>query len=461
MTSAQLIIVPPHDAPEAAREFVVRCILNGVEFYFEDGDVLPRAVPAGLSDVRGIIIEDDLFAANEQAIAKYVSQGASVYRMRRANSASVPNATLAWSGDNTFHAICFDAGVTYRNPRFAGALQSRDDLALCRALTERILQSDNFRWYDATRYQWEGMLDAYELLRDPRFLEVVRRQVHNAIDNHPNDLTNCDTVAPIAAVVRLAKITGDATLIGHARRMFDQYLQITPRYRGCLVNFVAYPNSVRAEIQFQVLPSLLALARATGDEGYMRFAMEEYARLHELLFDREWGLWNHGIGRAGHSGAFWARGVAFTFLADSIMLELGDVKHPAYELCRGSFAQGAATLAKYQDPKTGFWTCVIDQPDSQSETSGPAWICAALERGMRLGHLPPATYRAVSDRAWNACKTRIWQGDIPGHMTATTVSSDRIYYCKKPLNDSGWPHFGWRAAAERMRNGRITAAHSG
>src|SRR5690349_15360433 len=100
--TAESIIVPPLSAPEAPAAFVARCIIDGIEFYVEGGDVLPRAVPSDIGEVRGIVIEDDQFSANEKAIAAYQSAGACVYRMRRANAATVPNATLSWTGELTF-----------------------------------------------------------------------------------------------------------------------------------------------------------------------------------------------------------------------------------------------------------------------------------------------------------------------------------------------------------------------
>ncbi len=344
--SAELILVPPRGQYEAAAEFAARCVVEGVDFYFEEGDRLPTAVPTGLSGVRAIVIEEDEVAANADAIAQYVQAGASVYRMRRANAATAPNATLSWNGDKTFHAVCFDADLTYRHPGFRRKMLDRPDRRLLTELGERVLKSENTRWYDAVRYQWAGMVDGYEITGDQQFLRTASDQMLAAIEKIPNDLTNCDTVAPLNPMLRVYGHTRDQRLLDYSIRMFDRYLEITPRWRGCLVNFIVYPNQARSEILLQVLPGLMRLARVTGKDHYAQVAMDQYVKLRELLFDEERGLWNHGCRRGGPSKGFWARGVAFTLQGELHLLEQSKPTDPNRDLCLKSFQRGAAAKAR-------------------------------------------------------------------------------------------------------------------
>lgn len=447
--SAELIIVPPRGEPQAAAEFATRCVIEGIDFYFEEGDRLADAVPAGLSGVRAIVIEDDEVAPNADAIAKYVDAGAEVYRMRRANAATVPNATLSWNGDKTFHAICFDADLTYRHPGFRRKMLDRPDQRLLTELGERVLNSENTRWYDAVRYQWAGMVDGYEITGDERFLRTASDQMLAAIDLIPNDLTNCDTVAPLNPMLRVYEQTRDQRLLDYSIRMFERYLEITPRWRGCLVNFIVYPNQARSEILLQVLPGLMRLARVTGKDHYAQVAMDQYAKLRPLLFNEERGLWHHGYGRGGRAQGFWARGVSFTLQGELHMLEQSRPADPHRELLLKSFQRGAASLTALQNSR-GFWYGTVDEPDTQDESSGTAWMCGVLHLGMRLEFLG-SEYQPAADRAWEAVKSRIWQGGYPGHMVGTGICKNRSYYLKQPLSDGGWSHFAYHAACERMR----------
>jgi rhamnogalacturonyl hydrolase YesR len=369
--------------------------------------------------------------------------------MMRANAPTVPNTTLSWASEATFQVICFDANLTLHHPTARERLGARADKELFDSLADRVLKSQNVLWYDATRYQWEGMVDGYEITGEERFLTTARDQMLSSIDNVPNDLRNCDTVAPIIPMMRLYQITKEQRLLDYAIDKFDRYIEITPKYRGGWVNFPAYPNHVRTEILFQVLPGLLALGRISGNKKYLEIGMDQYVRLRELMFDQENGLWSHGCGAGGRSYGFWTRGAAFSLMGDLQVLEQLRPGDSQYALCRDTFLKNAASVAKYQDA-SGFWFCVIDAPTSQWESSGTAWNAATFHRALRLGYLGEE-YRRVADRAWQAAKSRIWQGDFPGHMTATTISKDRAYYLKKPLNDTGWSHFAFRAACENLR----------
>ncbi len=452
--NVELVVVPPGGVYDVCSEFTGRCVVSGIHFYFESGDELPRRVPSGLSGVKAIVIEDDEFDSNAEAIARYEAAGARTYRMCRERLANVPNTTLAWQGELTFHAICFDAGLTLGNPAARPMLQRRDEDVLMRQLGDQIIKNEIVQWYDAPRYQWESMLDAHEVTGDNRYLAAAQKQMLHAIEAVPNDLSNCDCVAPLIPALRLYELTLDRRLLDYSISKFDEYLRITPVCEGCLVNFAAYRNSVRSEILWQVLPGLVLLAHVTGNKMYSTFALEEFQRLHGLLFDTEQSLWSHGYANGRRSAGFWARGVAFGFLGNLGVLELTDQSDPRYELCRRAFVDGAKRLRELQDA-SGYWCCVPQEPGSGKESSGTAWICAGMGRAMRLGILD-SSFRACADRAWDAVKCRIWRGSFPGHMTATTASLQPEYYRKKMLSETGWAHFAMRPLIERKRTAAST-----
>jgi unsaturated rhamnogalacturonyl hydrolase len=454
-SAAELLIVPPHDERDIVDEFVAKCLIAGVHFYAERGDRLPSRVPPGLESLRAIVIEHDQVPENAEQIARYERAGVCVYRMNRHFSPAVPNTTLAWTGALSFQAIAFDAVLALNNPSAQAAMQERDDDQLLNALGERVLASENVRWYDATRYQWEALLGVYDVTRDRRFLDTAERQILHAINTVPNELSNCDTVAPIVPILQLYLVTKDGRLLDYATTAFDRYLREAPRYRGCLLNFRSYPRSVRSEILWQVLPGLVLLSQVTGDPTYADAAADQYRRLHELLYNPAAGLWSHGNRDGRRSAGYWARGVAIGFFGDLLVLETLSPDSPIYAQCRDAFFAGARRLRELQDP-SGFWFAVPDNPSSGRESSSAAWLCAAFERALRQGLLGDE-YRPVAERAWRAVKSRIWNGGYPGHMTGTTVSLQPEYYLRTPLAEKGWAHFPLRAMVERRRTAQALA----
>jgi rhamnogalacturonyl hydrolase YesR len=453
--AAELLIVPPHQEKEVAEEFVAKCLIGGVHFFAEPGDRLPLRVPPGLVGLRAIVIEHDQVEENAEQLARYEAAGVCVYRMNRHFSPGIPNTTLAWTGALSFQAIAFDALLTLNNRLAHAARQERDEDQLLQALGERVLASENVRWYDATRYQWEALVGLFNVTRDRRYLDTAERQILHAINNIPNDLSNCDTVAPIIPILQLYRVTGDRRLLDYSVTSFDRYLREAPRYKGCLLNFWSYPRSVRSEILWQVLPGLVLLSQVTGDSKYAEAAADQYQRLYDLLYNPSEGLWSHGNRDGTRSAGYWARGVAIGFWGDLLVLETLGQGSPIYAQCRGALQKGASRLRDLQDP-SGFWFAVPDNSSSGRESSSAAWLCAAFERGLRQGLLAEK-FRPVAERAWGAVKSRIWNGGYPGHMAGTTVSLQPEYYLRTPLAEKGWAHFPLCAMIERRKTAQALA----
>lgn len=451
---AELIVLPPAGMlpgalPDEVRGFVGRCLIHGIDFLSDERDRLPEALLPCHAGVKAVVLDRSQVEAQADAIARYRAAGVPVYVMAGDETPIEPNAVLRWSHEPTFHALVFDAGLTVNSPALRQRLDARDEAFLYDALHDRLLAHEDLRWYDATRYQWACLLDAYELTGDPRDLETVTQQITHAIDHVPNDLSNCDCVAPLLPVLRLHEHNGDPRLLEYARTMFECYLQVTPRWRGALVNFGVYARHVRSEILWQVLPGLMRLGRVTGEADYTEAALEQFQTLHGLLFDTEQGLWRHGVAGGRASASFWSRGAAFTFLANVLLLEMAPPSDPRTRLMRATLDASAQRLQQIQDA-SGFWHSVLGEPTSERESSGTAWLAAGFERALR-GGLLDERHRPCADAAWSATKSRIWQGHFPGHMTATTVSPLASYYHKVHLSDRGWSHFAFRALCERRR----------
>lgn len=451
---AELIVVPPAGKSAAhCRDFIGRCVVYGVDFYFEEKDELPCQVPAGVRGVRAVALNVEDAQRNAAVLRPYTRNGARVYLMGGPRKIALQAWPNPWQSESTFHQILFDAGLTTDSRHFRERMGARADGFVFEQLGERLLATRDLRWYDVLRYHWEGLLDGYEITGDRRFLTLVREQASQAIKTQPNDLSNCDRVAPLIPLLRLHQLTGGQHFLRYAVQKFDRYLAETPKYRGGFVNFRPMTRHVRNEIVFQVCPGLMLLARATGKKGYREIALDQFEKLRELLHCRKTGLWHHGVGDGGRSAAFWARGTAYVFLAILQLVEALDEEDRRRRRLMQIFQRMAARIRDLQD-RSGFWFAVVDDPETERESSGTAWIAATMERGLRQGCLDHS-FRACADAAWQAVKSRVWQGDFPGHSSGTTVSSLSAYYNKKNLNPMGWPHFAFRAACERQRT-RLT-----
>lgn len=457
--TAEILIVPPTSDPEGvAAAFVRQSLVAGLDFWFEPGDRLPDRVPEGVGGVKAILIDHRIVDAEEDRLERYRQQGAAVYPMHLDRDPRVPNSTLCWGSPRCLHAITLDAGLTSPSPAMFDRLLARDEERVIEKLCDGLMRWRPERWYDATYYNWQAMLDLSEVTGESRFADAAVRQMHGLMRDVENTLDNCDCVAAFRPMLHAAEQRGDQQIVSYVREHTDRYLRDTPRARGCLVNFGAYAQSIRAEILWQVLPAVMLLGRVTGERRFAETAWDQIECFEKHLFDQKTGLWQHGVGPAGFTGVHWARFVGFILIAHLLMLEFSEPDHPRRQSLLEKFAGTCERLEAWQNDR-GFFHAVVDAPHTGEESSGTAWIATALMRAGRHGWLDER-YAEMADRAWRAVSTRIWDGDFPGHMTATTVSHVPGYYHKVLLSDTGWPHFALWAWCERRRSAAVVGGRS-
>lgn len=449
---AQVLIIPPaHDPDGAAAAFVRRCVVWGIDFYFEPGDRLPAGVPRDVAGVRAVFVDASRSDANHAVLDAYRAAGARVYVLRTSADPGVPNGTDAWAAPNLLHMATVDAGLATASEHLRRRLLARDEAALFCQLAQKLKQSRAQLWYDATSYNWDMLLDVAEVTGEDAYAAAAYEQMQRMMRDVANELTNCDCVAPFRPMLRAAARYGDDAVVDYVKRHVDRYLAITPRYRGCLSNFATFCHHARSEVLWQVLPGIMKLAETTGDPAYAHVAGEQFARFRELLFDPSRRTWWHAVGPAGLSGRCWARGAGFVLMANVLLLEMSDAASPGYDVLLRTFREACAPLEAFQS-EDGFFYSVLDDPNTQRESSGTAFMAAALLRGRRLGYLD-AKYDPVARSACEAVLSRVWDGGFPGHMTATTASRVEGYYHKIQLADTGWAHFALRPMCEMRRGG--------
>jgi rhamnogalacturonyl hydrolase YesR len=153
-------------------------------------------------------------------------------------------------------------------------------------------------------------------------------------------------------------------------------------------------------------PVFPLLAKATGDNDYLK-AMDGYFwAVHNLLYDSEAKLFYRDqrfIGRKSKNGqkVLWSRGNGWAYAAVARVLENLPEEAPSRPRYVQLLREMSASLAQRQGAD-GLWRVNLDDPAEfpVPETSGTGFFCYGLGVGVRLGYLDEATYRPVIDRAW-------------------------------------------------------------
>jgi len=328
-------------------------------------------------------------------------------------------------------------------------------------VAERTLAFDFSVWQWGDAIAMDGLLDASELLGDPRFSAHAERFCRRW---SARPLAWADHLTPGLALVRLARSQDDATLLAAAVRLASWLREVPhtstglPLYRPDLgtVRHTCWVDTLYHEPSF-----LLALADATGEAAYRTDAIGVWASHVTALSDATQGPF---LAHARESalglvrGYGWGRGNAWAFLGMVDALERMPSDLLGHARCRADLEQLAAALVACQHPG-GMWRTLLHDREAYLESSCTAMFGAALTKAVRLGLLPEA-YREPAERAWVAARAFV---DDEGRMygvsawthAAITPYDDPGYYRTLPTETNWWGQgAALRLAAERMRAGQ-------
>ncbi|MFO0877975.1 MAG: glycoside hydrolase family 88 protein [Gemmataceae bacterium] len=151
---------------------------------------------------------------------------------------------------------------------------------------------------------------------------------------------------------------------------------------------------------FMAGPILAATGQLTGDRRYFDAAATHFAGMRRLCL-RPDGIYRH----SPLCEAAWGRGNGFAALGLALALTHWPEDHPARKELIAELRKHLTALRAHQDPKTGCWRQVIDEPGSYLEYSCTCMIGLAMQRAIRQGWLDKEFQPSV-DRAWRAIAER-------------------------------------------------------
>lgn len=159
---------------------------------------------------------------------------------------------------------------------------------------------------------------------------------------------------------------------------------------------------------FMAPPTLLQLAKVTGDKRYADFAHEEFKATTDYLYDPAEKLYFRDsrffdMRDAKGRKLFWSRGNGWVMGGLVRMLQIMDRKHPRRPYYEKLFRDMAGRLVMLQKAD-GYWPASLldDDPGTPPETSGTAFFTYAFAWGVDTGLLDRATYRPAAIKGWHA-----------------------------------------------------------
>jgi rhamnogalacturonyl hydrolase YesR len=270
---------------------------------------------------------------------------------------------------------------------------------------------------------YDGLIDASLVTGDPRYLAAVVRVGRLVLWRPGPKIHHADDLAAGHAWLRIymmePRSVSNPALLEPFKQRFDE---IVAKPIPETLSFTSEPKTpgveptdrwTWADALYMAPPTLALLARATGDERYLKFLDTEFRATYQALFDPQEGLFYRDarfIDMRTPNGEklFWSRGNGWVYAGLALLLDVLPTDYPTREFYVDVFRRMSPAVLTTQQPD-GHWYPSLKDPRHVpvGETSGSALFVLGLAWGVRHGVLDEATYWPAVVRGWNAILTRI------------------------------------------------------
>jgi len=191
---------------------------------------------------------------------------------------------------------------------------------------------------------------------------------------------------------------------------------------------------------FMGIPFLVQASQYVSEKqktGFIDDAAQQCIGFTKEVWDEKAQLYIHArIHGKPLRSAHWSRCNGWATWAMSEVLQVLPKIHTLYAPIMKQYLRHLDCLIQWQD-KDGFWTNVIDRPDSPQEVSGTAIFVMSLARAVRHGWTTDGKYRIAAIKGWDSISSQIdTDGSVYKICVGTMCSDDVNYYCSRPFYDN-------------------------
>jgi rhamnogalacturonyl hydrolase YesR len=200
-------------------------------------------------------------------------------------------------------------------------------------------------------------------------------------------------------------------MIAPMRARFDSILAEPSKVESLAFNQpkgVGTENWSWCDSLFMAPPAWVRLYAATGDEKYLDFAVTNWWRTTDYLYDKDEHLFFRDSTyfkktEANGKKVFWGRGNGWVLAGLVRVLQYLPTNHPDRPRFEQLFKDMAAKILTCQQPD-GLWRASLLDPDSYplKETSGSGFYTYALAWGVNQGLLDRVQFEPAVRKAWTA-----------------------------------------------------------
>ncbi|KAF9885072.1 hypothetical protein FE257_000803 [Aspergillus nanangensis] len=305
---------------------------------------------------------------------------------------------------------------------------------------------------------YAGLELAYNKTSNPALLSFVQKQIDAVVNDagelidYPGDKVSLDDIRLGVNLLSMWTHTGEEKYKIAADTLRGQ-IDITPRNAegGFWHRKPTYPDQMWLDGIYMASNFYAKYTAWFQPENQTAWddIMLQYDLIEEHCRDNSTGLLYHGYDGSGVAvwadpvtGAcphVWDRALGWYFMSLVDMLDDFPRSHPGWNRNLRRFQSLAVALKKTQDPASGGWWLIMDEPypsDPQNyiESSGSAMFTYGFLKGMRKGYLKRKDFQATADKGFgcltedfiskNANGTINFEGTVEYYISVPLVQND-------------------------------------
>lgn len=255
---------------------------------------------------------------------------------------------------------------------------------------------------------------------------------------------NVNTMAPMLGMTLLYKEIGDETYRPIIEEWSQWVMTQMPRTQEGGLQHITSDDVNEQQLWDDTLYMtclfLYQAGDALGREDMKQEAEYQFLLHIKYLHSPKTGLWYHGYcfqGRHHFGQAYWGRGNSW-FTACAVDFAEWIPDGPVRRLILNTWQEQCKALLSVQDPESGLWHTLLDQPDSYLETSASAAIAYGLLKGSRLGLLDEDC-RAAGEKALQGVIAQVAEdGTVQGVSYGTPMGWTQDFYRTIPIQPTAY-----------------------
>lgn len=292
--------------------------------------------------------------------------------------------------------------------------------------------------YDIVGLQPLAYEELNQVAPDPKYAQVMPQVTGSYVTeagdilDYRADEYSLDSVNPGRNLLALYQKTKAEKYKKAAAKLRQQLAKQPRTSEGAFWHKKKYPSQLWLDGVYMSMPFLAGYSALFENGKSYDEVVNEFVITRKRLRNAETGLYFHAWdekkqqgwadAQTGLSKHYWARGLGWFCMAVVDVLDIipeGDTarRKPLLEIS----LELAAALAKVQDPETGTWWQVMDQPKAVGnyrESTSSAMFAYFLAKGVRKKYLPDS-YRSVAVRAFEGVVREFVNVQSDGRISMT------------------------------------------